>query len=153
MVSTLESATVLEKILYITNDVFCIIVMNWHDALVYFWRWKTVIKVWVNMLELFFSDQVIIFLFIEFVLLNLIVLHVVFLCTNKVRIFMGMFHKMNMFIGVIKVDWVNFWMREIKCSLRRACIFGCICFKLKSFGCGPYLWLFWSIFSLGAFAC
>ena len=66
---------------------------------------------------------------------------------------MGMFHMVNMVIGVIKSDWVNFCTRRINCSLRRACVFYVSLFLSKSFGYDPRLWLFWRSCSLGEFVC
>ena len=60
------------------------------------------IKVWVNMFEFFFSYQVIICLLIEFIYFDIIVFHVLFLCINKVSIFVVVFRMVNMVIGVIK---------------------------------------------------
>ena len=57
---------------------------------------------------------------------NLIVFHVLLLCINKMSIFMGMFHMVNMVIGVIKSYQVHFFTRKSNCSLRRdyfLCIF------------------------------
>ena len=126
LVSNHESTAVLTKILWIINDVFCIILISFHDTWVHCWRWKIVIKVWVNMFELFFSDQFIICIIIEFILFELIFFHVLFLCINGVSIFMGMFHMVGMVIGIIKADSVYFLDEGGDFSLRRACIFGCI---------------------------
>ena len=60
------------------------------------------IKVWVNISDFFLSDKVIICFFIELFLFNLSIFHVLFLCINKVSIFMGIFHMINMVIQVIK---------------------------------------------------
>ena len=76
IVSTYESAVLLAKTLWIIDDIFWINMMSWHDIWVNFWRWKIVMKVWVNMFELFFNDQVIICVLVEFFFLYLII----FLC-------------------------------------------------------------------------
>ena len=60
--STLESNAVLVKILWIVNDVFWIVLINFHDTWFYCWRWEIVIKIWVNMFKFFLRDQVINFL-------------------------------------------------------------------------------------------
>ena len=60
------------------------------------------IKVWVNMFNFSFSDQVIIYLVIELILFDFIVYHFLFLCINKVIVFMIMVHMMNMVIRVFK---------------------------------------------------
>ena len=78
---------------------------------------------------------------------------VLFLCINKVIIFMGMFHMVDMVIGVIKSDWVKFWTRACNCYLRNSWVFGFIIFLLKSFEIDPCLWFFLRSCSLGAFAC
>ena len=56
------------------------------------------------MFKLFFGDQVIIFLVVEFILFNLIVFHVLLFCISKVGVFMIMVHMMNMVIWVFKSD-------------------------------------------------
>ena len=82
--------------------------MKFHDTRVHCWIWKIVINAWVNMFEFFFSDQVIICLVIHFISFGLIVFYVLLFCINKVSILMNMFHMVNMVIGVIKLDSVNF---------------------------------------------
>ena len=62
------------------------------------------IKVWVNIFEFFFSDQVIICVFIEFLFFDLSIFHVLFLCVNKVSIFVGIFHMVIMVIWVMKTE-------------------------------------------------
>ena len=113
--------------------------INWHNTYVHCWIWKILIKLWVNMLQFFFVDQVIICIFIEFFLLKLSIFHVLFLCINKVSIFVGIFRMVYMVIWFIKVYWVNFWTRAINCSLRRNCVFGWIFIFIE------FLWS-WYIF-------
>ena len=111
-----------------SSMIFFIILMNFHDTWVHCWRWKIVIKIWVNMFKLLFIDQVIIFLVVLFILFDLIVLHVLFLCINKVSVLMIMVHMMNIVIEVIKSEWVYFWTRARNFCLSRTYVFGCILF-------------------------
>ena len=97
-----------------------------HDTWVHCWRWNFFIKVWVNMFKIFVRDQVIICVVIEFILFNLIILRVLFLCINKVIVFMMIVHMTNMIIWVLKLDRVFFWTREKVFCLSRTCVFGCI---------------------------
>ena len=84
------------------------------------------IKLWVKFFRFFFSDQVIICLFIELTLFEIIVVNFLFLCINKVSIFIGMFHMVDMVIGVIKLNCVQVWARACNFFLRMSCVFGCI---------------------------
>ena len=150
---TQDPAAVLDKILWIINDVLWINMMNWHDDWVRCWRWKVFIKVWVNMLEFFFSDQVIICLFIEFFLFNLSGLHVLFLCINKASILLGMLYMLNIVIGFIKADWVHVWRGASNFSLRRDYAFWCIIIFIEVLWPWYMFLIVLKDFSLGAFAC
>ena len=65
--------------------------------------------------------------------------HILILCIYKVIVFMGMFHMVNMVIGVIKLERVKFWMTASNCCVRRAYILDVSLFLLKYFGIGPCL--------------
>ena len=64
----------------------------------------------------------------RFFLFDLIIFHVLFFCINKISIFMGVLHTVNMVRGVIKLDWFHFWTRARKFCLRRACFWIYLCF-------------------------
>ena len=112
--------------------------MNCHETWVHFWRWKIVIKVWVNMFYLFFSDKVAICVFRELFLFNLRIFYVLFLCINIMSVFMGIVHRIDMVISVFKAGWVQFWLIARSCIPRRSCV-GCISVFIE------VLWP-WSVF-------
>ena len=63
-----------------------------------------VFKAWVNMFKFFSRDQVVIFLVMDFILVNIIIFHVLLLWIKKVSVFIIIVHMMNMVIWVFKSE-------------------------------------------------
>ena len=63
LVTTYDSDAVLERIFWIINEMFYIIITNCHETWIHCWRWNIVIKVWAYMFYFLFSYQVVICVF------------------------------------------------------------------------------------------
>ena len=77
---------------------------------------------------------------------SLIIFYVVFLCINKIIIFVGILCRVDMALWVLKLYWVQFLTTGINCILRRTCVVWFICVFIE------VLWL-WSMFLLFWMSC
>ena len=92
------------------------------------------------------------FIFIELVFFNLIIFYVLLLCINKVIIFMGILHMVNMAVWV--KNWTDFTFGQVQAIIAwiSPVFWDESLSLLKSFGRDKYLGFLWRICSLGDFA-
>ena len=92
-------------------------------------------KLWIRSEWMFYRYSSVIFFhfFLQrFTFFILTIFYVVFLCINKVSIIMVIFHRVDMVVWILKVDWVQFLLIMRNVSLRRICV-GCTSVFLEVF--------------------
>ena len=110
---TYESSVILEKILWVINEVFWVILVYTHEDWVHCRWWEVMVKIWLIFFWLLFSNCVFNRI-IKYLFFFILLYDVLFICIENICGFFVIVHSVDVVMWVKKVDLINVWFMYYK---------------------------------------